>query len=93
MVRAPKADLGTMAITKAKAAETAPFATPPAAPVAAPIMPVSGGPKSLTVKLEADLYAELRAHCFERERATGSRVTHQQVMVEALRALLDAESK
>jgi len=84
MAKAPKADLGTMAITKAAAANTAPFAAE------APVMPapVAGPAKSLTIRLEGDLYAALRDYCYQRERATGSRVTHQEVMVSALKGLL-----
>jgi hypothetical protein len=70
-----------MAITKAKAADTVPFGE---ASHAAAV----GGVKSLTVKLEGDTYAELRAYCYEQERATGTRLTHQQVMVQALKAFL-----
>jgi len=83
MSKRPEGDLGSMAISKAKAAETVPFSVAPAPP------PVSGGsPKSLTVKLDGELYAALRAYCYEQERASGSRLTHQQVMVEALKKLL-----
>jgi len=77
MAKRPEGDLGAMAISKAKAAETMPFGKP--APVSA---------KSLTVKLDGDLYAELRTYCYEHERSTGTRLTHQQVMVEALKAYL-----
>ncbi len=90
MARAPKADLGTMTISKAAAADTAPFSTAPALPPAAPAG--SATSKSLTVKLDGDLYAALRTYCYEQERSTGSRLTHQQVMVTALRTLLSAAS-
>ncbi len=83
MSKKPEGDLGSMAISKAKAAETIPFSTSTATPTGA------GGPqKSLTVKLDGELYAALRTYCYEQERATGSRLTHQQVMVEALKKLL-----
>lgn len=86
MVRKPDADLGSMAISKAKAADTTPF-SPAARPVA--LAPANvGGVKSLTVKLDGDTYSVLRDYCYERERATGTRLTHQQVMVQALKDLL-----
>jgi hypothetical protein len=85
MAKKPEGDLGAMAISKAKAAETAPFTQRPAAASAAASV---GSVKSLTVKLDGDIYAGLRAYCYERERATGTRMTHQQVMVEALKAFL-----
>ncbi len=85
MARKPGGDLGSMAISKAKAAETVPFGSP--APTATPSG--AGGAKSLTVKLEAADYAALRAYCYDRERTTGTRVTHQTVMVDALKAFLE----
>ena len=42
----------------------------------------------LTVKLEVDFYLALPDYVHEQERATGNRVTHHEVMVRALRALL-----
>jgi hypothetical protein len=84
MARKPEGDLGAMAISKAKAADTAPFSQPARPPLPANV----GGIKSLTVKLDGDVYASLRAYCYEQERATGARLTHQQVMVEALKAFL-----
>jgi len=80
-----------MMISKGKAAEAMPFASSAAIPPAAP--PMTGAPKSLTVKLDGDLYAALRTYCYEQERATGARMTHQEVMVTALRALLSAASR
>jgi hypothetical protein len=73
-----------MAISKVKAADMVPFG------VAADIMPTPASlpAKSLTVKLDGTLYAELRDYCHGQEKATGSKLTHQQVMVEALKALL-----
>jgi|1185.fasta_scaffold1703234_1 hypothetical protein len=82
MAKRPEGDLGAMAISKAKAAETMPFGKP------APVAPAPVSAKSLTVKLDGDLYAELRTYCYEHERSTGTRLTHQQVMVEALKAYL-----
>lgn len=83
MSKKPEGDLGSMAISKAKAAETVPFSAPATASPAP-----SAPPKSLTVKLDGELYASLRAYCYEQERASGTRLTHQQVMVEALKKLL-----
>jgi hypothetical protein len=83
MARKPDGDLGTMAISKTQAAGAVPFAA------AQPGQGASGGGvKSLTVKLDGPLYAELRAYSFERERALGKRVSHQEIMVQALRAFL-----
>jgi hypothetical protein len=92
MSRAPKGDLGTMpGITKEAAVAAVPFRqAPPAAPTPkAPVAPTAG--KSLTVKLSGDLYEALRAYCYETGRATGTRVTHQDVMVEALQGFLAAK--
>ena len=83
MAKKPEGDLGSMAISKARAADTVPFAAGTRAPA-----PGSGGVKSLTVKLEGDTYAALRTYCYEQERATGARLTHQQVMVQALKDFL-----
>jgi hypothetical protein len=83
MARKPEGDLGSMAISKAKAADTVPFGAGARAPA-----PGVGGVKSLTVKLEGDTYAALRTYCYEQERATGARLTHQQVMVQALKDFL-----
>jgi hypothetical protein len=87
MAKKPEGDLGAMAISKAKAADTVPFA---AAPRAAPEAGGIGGVKSLTVKLDGDTYAALRTYCYEQERATGARLTHQQVMVKALKSFLES---
>ena len=87
MAKKPEGDLGAMAITKAKAAETAPFSRTERADPPAPAASV----KSLTVKLDGGTYAALRAFCYEQERATGARVTHQQVMVKALQAYLESQ--
>ena len=90
MAKKPVGDLGSMVISKAKAADAVPFgeSTAPAAHQPTGI----GGVKSLTVKLEGSMYAELRAYCYEREQATGSKLTHQQVMVQALKAFLPKAS-
>lgn len=82
MAKKPVGDLGAMAISKAKAVEAVPFSTGSQA------TPIGGGVKSLTVKLEADTYAALRAYCYEQERSTGTKLTHQQVMVRAIKAFL-----
>ncbi len=84
MPRKPAGDLGSMAISKAKAAAARPFAT--GQPAAADVS--RGSVKSLTVKLDGGTYAALRAYCYEQERVAGSRLTHQQVMVEALKTFL-----
>jgi hypothetical protein len=83
MAKRPGGDLGAMAITKAKAAETVPFGA-----TQAPVAPSSLEPKSLTVKLDGATYAELREFCHQREVRTGRRLTHQEVMVSALKAYL-----
>jgi hypothetical protein len=77
----PRVDRDKLGVPKAAAA--VPFAKLPASEPAPP-----GSGKSLTVKLEAADYWALRDYCMQQERATGKRVTHQQVMVAALRALL-----
>jgi hypothetical protein len=81
----PRVDMDKLDIPKAAAAAAVPFAKPPAATQEpAPL----GSGKSLTVKLEAADYWALRDYCTQQERATGQRVTHQQVMVAGLLALL-----
>ena len=84
MARKPEGDLGSIAISKARAADTVPFSVAPE-PVAAP---AASPDKSLTVKLKGDLYAALRAYCYEQEKSAGTRVTHQDVMVAALKGFL-----
>jgi len=71
-----------MAISKAKAVEAVPFST-----VAQPL-PAAASVKSLTVKLDGDTYEALRAYCYEQGRSSGTRLTHQQVMVKALKGFL-----
>ena len=83
MASKPGGDLGAMAISKAQAADAKPFA-------AAPPPAATGAGSSLTIKLDAAMYAALREFCYARERATGKRATHQQIMVEALREFLTA---
>jgi hypothetical protein len=74
-----KPDLGAMTITKAAAAGTLPFAENPApADAAHPA-------KSLTIKLDGSLYAALREYCHRTERERGRRITHQEVLVAALK--------
>jgi hypothetical protein len=79
----PRVDMDKLGIPKATASAAVPFARPPS-----PEPPPPGGGKSLTVKLDASDYWALRDYCTQQERATGQRVTHQQVMVTALRDLL-----
>jgi hypothetical protein len=80
MTKRPEGDLGSMAISKAKAAETVPFSA-----TAAPIAPAPAAEdKSLTVKLKGSRYAALRAYCMEHEQSTGKKLSHQEVMVMAL---------
>ena len=81
----PRVDMDRLSIRKAAASAAVPFAR--AEPAAAPAPP-AGGPKSLTVKLEAADYWALRDFCAQQERQTGKRVTHQDVMVRALHELL-----
>jgi hypothetical protein len=82
-------DLGAMALPKIAAAESVPFSAPPApAAPAAPIYESGLASKSLTIKLDGPLYGALRNHCHAEEMKRGKRVTHQEVMVEALRHLL-----
>jgi hypothetical protein len=78
----PRADTHSRSIPKAAASAAVPFAKP------STDAPPVGGPKSLTVKLEAADYWALRDYCTQRERETGQRVTHQRAMVMALHALL-----
>jgi hypothetical protein len=81
----PRVEMDKLAgIPKAAAAAAVPFARSPSPPDHAP----PGAGKSLTVKLEAADYWALRDYCTRQERTTGQRVTHQQVMVSALRGLL-----
>jgi hypothetical protein len=84
MAKRPEGDLGSMAISKAKAVETVPFGSAPQpAPVTGP-----AATKSLTVKLEVPLYYEMKEFCHKREVSTGRRLSHQDAMIEGLRMLL-----
>lgn len=98
MVKRAGADLGAMALPKAEAMATRPFqpsspvlAVPPSPPTP-PAVHAAGAQKSLTVKLDGETYAGLRAYCYGEEQARGRRLTHQDVMVEALRTYLAARS-
>jgi hypothetical protein len=79
--RKPQDDLGTVTTSKARAAHTVPI-SPPRAPAVA--LRVGGGVKSLTVKLEGELYATLCTYCYQREHVTRTKLPPQQVIVEAL---------
>jgi hypothetical protein len=79
-------DLGLMPVSKPKAVDTVLFA----APVAPAPSPAAAMAKSLSVKLDGDLYNQLLAYCFERLRRTGTKLYHQEVMVEGLKMLLEA---
>jgi hypothetical protein len=87
MARRPGGDLGSMAISKVSAAETVPFGASQPASSPTAVAAISAV-KSLTVKLPGDLYAELRTYCYEHERSTGTKLTHQDAMVSALKTLL-----
>lgn len=84
----PAGDMSFLSVPKSAAQSATPFQRPsePDVPV-----PVVGEPKSLTVKLTAGDYRALRDLCVDRERETGKRATHQEIMVEALRMLLAKE--
>ena len=87
----PRGDMGALGIPKATASAAVPFAAPAPAvpePPADTVLP----DKSLTVKLKGPEYRALRDHCIARERATGQRVTHQMVMIEALMGCLNAQA-
>jgi hypothetical protein len=85
VAKQPSRNLDKLSVRKAAAAP--PSFSKPAERLAAP----AGGPKSLTVKLDADRYWALRDFCAKRERETGLRVTHQDAMVLALDGLLKRE--
>lgn len=91
----PRADLGALLVSKATAAQAVPHA--PVAPTADArpvVMPQPGGgpPKALTVKLDGPMYWRLQRYCMARGQQEGRRLTHQEVMIEGLRRLLEAES-
>jgi hypothetical protein len=50
------------------------------------IMP--GAPRSLSCKLDPDLYLRLRQHCLAEMERTGTAPTHQEVLTTALRRFL-----
>jgi hypothetical protein len=81
-----------MMVTKTKAAEAVPHQPASEAPATAASTSDAGLPKALTVKLEGRLYKRLRDLARDREDRTGRRVSHQEIMVEALLGLLDRES-
>jgi hypothetical protein len=91
MARKPDGDLGSTAISKVRAADMVPFSTPPAA--AAFSSPVLAPAKSLTVKLDGETYAALHAHCYQQERVTGRRVTHQDVVGKLVMNFLGTEAR
>jgi hypothetical protein len=77
-----KPDLGEMAMPKARAAAAVPFSAPDAAAT------IARPPRSLTVKLDGELYADLVTYCYEQQQGSGTRVTHQEAMVRGLKMLL-----
>jgi hypothetical protein len=83
MAKRPEGDLGSMAISKTKAAETVPFGAPSRVAAAGPV-----ATKSITVKLEVPLYYEMKEFCHKREVSTGKRLSHQDAMIEGLLMLL-----
>ena len=99
MVKRASADLGAMALPKAEAAATRPFQQQPSAPILAappnppapPAVQAAASQKSLTVKLDGETYAGLRAYCYGAEQQRGIRLTHQAVMVDALKAFLASQ--
>lgn len=90
MARRPEGNLGDMAISKSAAASAAPFSRTTTTPEPAPVISAS---KSLTVKLDGETYAMLRDYCHRQERATGKRLTHQEVMVQAAKDFLNEKDR
>ncbi len=93
MARRPNASaMDDMAIPKAKARDAVPFApsTEPAAPSAKPEAAAPYKATSLTIRLGPEDYAALRGYCGQEEQKLGRRVSHQEVMVRGLRALIKA---
>jgi hypothetical protein len=85
-----------MVVTKTKAAEAVPHqpaAAEPQAVAATAPPPAFTSTKALTVKLDGALYARLVQLAHERHLATGKRVTHQDIMVEGLLAVLEKAGK
>lgn len=92
----PKADLGALLVSKATAAQAVPHApVAPAAEARPAVMtrPGGGPPKALTVKLDGAMYWRLQRYCMERGQQEGRRLTHQEVMIEGLRRLLEPEGQ
>lgn len=83
-----------MIVSKAAASQAIPhaLAAGPPANVTAPPPSPPATQKALTVKLDPDLYWRLQRYCIERGQAEGRRVTHQDVMTEGLRRVLDDQS-
>lgn len=97
----PKGDLSALFVPKATAAQAIPH-TPVPAPAPSivedpaqtirapePVPSAAVRTKALTVKLDLPTYQRLRRYCAAREDGTDDRVTHQDVMVEALLKLLN----
>ncbi len=76
---ATKPTLEALALPKAGAA--------PAPPLPRPAV-TAGAPKSLTVKLDPDLYARLRRYCLDQMESGGKEPSHQEVLTTALREYL-----
>lgn len=72
------------------AATLSPSAASVAAGEQAPMPSPATKLKALTVKLDVSTYQRLRRYCAAEEDRTGDRVTHQEVMVEALLRLLNS---
>ena len=89
----PRADLGAMMVSKGTAAQAAPHQPLPEPAKAPAAAPRSRETKALTVKLDGELYQRLRMLVRQREDSTGQRVSHQDVMVEGLLAILEREGQ
>ena len=86
MPKRPSGNMDAMAIPKAEARSAVPFA--PSAEPKTGQSPYK--PTSLTIRLDGEQYAALRGYCQEEEGRTGRRVSHQEVMVRGLMALIEA---
>lgn len=73
------------------APEHSPTAPTRASETARPVQD-GGGAKALTVKLDGAAYRRLRRYCQDQEDVLGRRVTHQEVMVEALAVFLNQQA-
>jgi hypothetical protein len=90
----PKGDLASLVVPKAAAAAIPPHANQmPEAPAAAGSSQAGALAKALTVKVDPDSYWRLQRYCMERGQREGRRVTHQEIMVEALLRLLDERAR